>query len=276
MRVQGSDKALSAIGSNGGKGGMQRSKQIALAGAAAGLVAGPMTAIAAPLQIGDQELKIESTVVVENYPGANQTTPFGINGAGDISGSAFVDNYSGQVGFLWHKATNAFTTIEVGSIGYTSGRGLNDVGVVVGDYGIDLTIGEFAGFAFDSTTNVVATDPNHILRGVSNAGDLTGFIPQADGTVLGFRDWQGQTDTFSCFGAPFNNAESINVAGDVVGTYQTFDGFIGAFLYRNGQCSDISIPSAIYTIAWGINDRGDIVGQYAGALWGGTCFFGAF
>ena len=68
------------------------------------------------------------------------------------------------------------------------------------------------------------------------------------------------------------------MAGDVVGVYffSLTDPVAKAFLYRNGQCIDISIPGAGYTVAWGMNDRGDIVGYYFGAIWGGTCFSGAF
>jgi hypothetical protein len=242
-----------------------------------------MTAIAAPPVISTRELTIDYTVI-DNLPGADYTVPFGINTAGDVSGSAYVDGFSGSVGFLWHKATDSFTTIEVGSDGFTFGRGLNDPGVVVGDYvvgdyGPDPSAYFYAGFVFDTTTSVVATDPAFIFRGISNAGDLAGQTPgQPDGTNQALRYWQGQAETFSCFGASNTFAESINTSGDVVGVYGYYlsTGFEGAFLYRNGRCIDISIAGAASTRAWGINDRGDIVGQYWGYFEGGVCFFGAF
>jgi len=242
------------------------------------------TAIAAPPVLSNPELAIDYTVV-ENYPGADFTFPYGINTAGDVSGTAYVDGFSGSIGFLWHKATNSFTTIDLGSGGFTFGHGVSDAGVVVGDYvdgffGQDTTAYSEIGFALDTTTSVVATDPSFLFRGISNAGDLAGYTqPQADGTTQAFRYWQGHVETFSCFGAPNMFGEGINVAGDVVGIYADYSQNYspeGAFLYRNGKCSDISIPGAVSTRAWGINDRGDIVGEYWGYFGGGVCFFGAF
>lgn len=243
-----------------------------------------LTAVAAPPVLRAPELTIDYTVI-DNFPGADTTGSYGINAAGDISGTAYVDNYTGSVGFLWHKATNSFTTIEAGILHWTSAFGLNDAGVVVGDYIVELydptdpnSINLISGFIFDSVTGAVASDPVFRLRDISNSGDLTGrALTQPDGTTQAFRYWQGQVETFSCFGAPFTTGESINEAGDVVGAYVlSDDSYTGAFLYRDGQCIDISIPGAGYTVAWGMNDRGDIVGQYFGAQWGGACFSGAF
>jgi uncharacterized membrane protein len=231
------------------------------------------------------ELTIDYTVI-DNLPGADSTTPYGINAAGDVSGSALVDNYTGSVGFLWHKATNSFTTIEAGTLHYTSAHGINDAGIVVGDYIVDFfdpsdpnSVNIYNGFTFDSTTGSIASGPSFRLRDITEAGDLAGATLTApDGTTQALRYWHGQAETFSCFGAFTTIAESINVAGDVVGVYffSLTDPVAKAFLYRNGQCIDISIPGAGYTVAWGMNDRGDIVGYYFDAIWGGTCFSGAF
>ena len=113
---------------------------------------------AAPV-IAVRELSIDYTVI-DNYPGADRTTVSGLNAAGDISGTAYVDGFSGTVGFLWHKATNTFTTIDLGIFGLTSGFGLNDAGLVVGEFITDpfdrtdvpSSINLFNGFVFDSSS----------------------------------------------------------------------------------------------------------------------------
>jgi len=219
-------------------------------------------------------LNIDYTLV-QGVPGADATVPFGINADGDISGTSFVGGFSGSVGFLWHKATNSFTLIDLGSVQYNDGRGLNDSGIVVGDYAASsLSPPDLFGFIYDSTTGGVTSNASALWRGVSNDGDLAGLTPtQPDGTVLAVRNFQGHVETFSCFGSPGTVAEGVNTSGDVVGVYN-FPGFVGAFLYHDGACIDISIPGAVRTDAWGINDRGDVVGDYV--IPGPQCFFGAF
>jgi len=242
-----------------------------------------LTAAADPPLTAPANLKIDYTVF-PGYPGADQSTPYGINAAGDISGSAAVDNYSGTVGYLWHKTTNTFTTIDLSPVGITRAYKLSDAGFVVGDFITDLfdpddptSQSEFDGFVFDSATSVVATHPDLRLRDITALGDLTGTTQAAFGDpVPAFKYFQGQLEIFSCFGASFTIGEAINLQGDVVGVYVQDSGLQGAFVYRDGVCSDISVPTAWSTVAWDINDRGDVVGQYWGGTWGGNCSYGAF
>jgi probable HAF family extracellular repeat protein len=140
---------------------------------------------------------------------------------------------------------------------------------VVGEYAIaPQPTGAFVGFIYDSTTGLVTSNDQVLYRGISNAGDITGVtVPQADGSQLGYRKFQGKEETFSCFNARYTYGESINAAGDVVGVYTPRSNrFNGAFLYHDGQCIDLSVAGATYTAAWSINDNGDIVGQYARRL----------
>lgn len=220
-----------------------------------------------------------------DVPGSlsSTTVPRGINGAGNISGYASTpaspvnNGVPGSIGFIWNPSTASYSTIDIGAYEFTSAYGINDSGVVVGDYAIaPQPTGGFAGFIYDSNTGIVNTSSQIRYRGISSAGDLTGkTVPQPDGSELGYRKFQGKEETFSCFNAHYTIGESINTAGDVVGTYSLHSlsfGFTGAFLYHNGQCTDISVPGANYSAAWAINDFGDVVGQYSKRLSYGNFF----
>lgn len=221
------------------------------------------------------QLKIDLTTV-DTMPGSDQVTPFGINANGDISGTMFLSQYAASVGFLWHKASNTYTLFDPEGAQVTNGRGLNDAGVVVGDSTLDPFSGVYTGFIYDSATGTTTLYPDASLRGISNAGDLTGVVEVGSDQAVAYRLWQGHAETFSCFGAPYTFGEGINVQGDVVGIYLA-NGYEGGFLYRDGTCIDISVPGSFRTDIWGINDRGDIVGQYSGKYQGpnATCFAGA-
>jgi probable HAF family extracellular repeat protein len=236
-----------------------------------------IAALAIALPASAADLKVDYTLV-EGLQGALRTIPYGINAAGTISGTAVVQGAGGieNVGFLWHKATNSYTVIDLGSAGYTGGRGINDAGVVVGEYLESELSSQPSGFVYDSATGVTTTNPSILYRGISNAGDLAGrTLTQPDGTIQAVRVWQGYLETFSCFDAFATVAEGINVSGDVVGIFDLTNGYTGAFLYHNGECIDISIPGANVTEAWGINDRGDIVGDW-GMFSATLCQYGAF
>jgi uncharacterized membrane protein len=119
--------------------------------------------------------------------------------------------------------TFKFTTINVPGAIQTIPSGVNNSGVVVGEYQ-DKSQGWY-GYILDGKKLTKLDDPNGI-------------------------------DT-ACVGINLNGAIAI------VGNYENFDGRITGFLYQNGKFKDIPGPaSAIASYAFGTNDSGEIVGSY--------------
>ena len=115
--------------------------------------------------------------------------------------------------------------------------GLNDSGVVVGEYSVQTGTGpSISSFQYGF---------------VDNQGVFTTLAPNPDSICGGY-------------GPMCNAAWGVNNAGDVVGTYFTDDGAAHGFLYTNGNYStftELNVPGAGSTQAFGISNNGLVVGQ---------------
>jgi uncharacterized membrane protein len=119
--------------------------------------------------------------------------------------------------------TFKFTTVNVPGAIQTIPGGVNNSGVIVGEYQ-DKSQG-WHGYILNGKRLTKLDDPNG-------------------------------TDT-ACVGINLNGSIAI------VGNYGNFDGVITGFLYKNGKFTDIPGPAgATASYAYGINDSGEIVGAY--------------
>lgn len=151
-----------------------------------------------------------------DFPGALVTMPNAINDNGDIVGSyQIVQN---QVhGFLRHNGV--FTTIDYpGQSSGTSGTGINNSGIIVGNYGNSqgfvLTNGTFKNLDAPQLNSGEPIDTE--LTGISNLGWITGRVFTGD-FWRGFWFVNGEFDFLE---PPFsldNTVSGSNGHGDIVG-----------------------------------------------------------
>ena len=114
--------------------------------------------------------------------GQSRTQAEGINNRGDVVGECDFDD-----AFLVHGGV--FTVFDYPGAIETVARGINDDGLVVGSYAIDLD-GADHGFIRDVNGNFTAIDfPDALetsLSGINKHGDLVGTYIDADGRSIGF------------------------------------------------------------------------------------------
>jgi hypothetical protein len=204
-----------------------------------------------------------------DYPGAgNSTLPQKINERGDVVG-VFVDS---------NKVTRGFVRFSDGSfsapivdpndtVGFTEGRGINNSGIVVGDYaspdgsnhGFFLSGGTFTEY------DVPGAVSNSVL-GINDAGDFSGSLSYGGGIFQGYVSVGGTITSFSVPGALLTLAYEINNSNQfVVGYYIDNSGIVhGYYRDANGALHFPIDPSgSTATILFGLNDKNQVVGRYA-------------
>jgi hypothetical protein len=210
-----------------------------------------------------------------DVPGSAPNSCFypGVNSAGLVVGACGTTSGATSVGFI-RSPSGHFTTPILDPNDNQNSTGLyrpNDLGAIVGTYGLSPTIGaplhsfvlkngqfiarDLAGF---SATAARGLNNNGDLAGNVDSGSetyLTGFIARSHGGVTLFAYPDPTTSSFV--------VQSINKWGAVVGSYSTATVLTNGF-YRapNGQFTDVVFPGANFTKANGLNDCGVISGFY--------------
>ncbi len=152
----------------------------------------------------------------------------------------------------------------------TLGYGINDLGIVVGNYN-DAT-GDH-GFILENGTYTPidvalpgAQNGTTIAFGINNRRQIVGSYT-ADGVGHGFllKDGVFTALDFPASGVTQTQARGIDDRGRIVGVYNDAAGSHG-FLFDRGVFKSIDVPfaAACCTLASGINDSGEIVGAYSG------------
>ena len=155
------------------------------------------------------------------------------------------------------------------TVGFTEGRGINNSGTVVGDYGSPdandhgffLSGGTFTEY---DVPGVLSTD----VFGINDAGDFTGTFSDDDVTLQAFVSVGGTVTSFSVPGATGTLAYQINNSKQlVVGYYIDNSGILhGYYRDANGALHFPIDPSgSVQTILFGDNNRNWVVGRYADA-----------
>ncbi len=182
----------------------------------------------------------------------------------------------------------------VGSGSGTLPTGINDAGVVVGDYGsaFGFVVGPPPYPAYAAAVPPLDPPPGAGMcpicappsyGGMNNNGDIVGSY--ADGSYIrgvvaarhGFLLSHGIYTTIDFPGAYATTASGINDSGQIVGYYFTGDGREGThgFLLSGGVFTTIDFPSTgtgfrSGTYALGINNSGVVVGRHYGPELNGT------
>jgi hypothetical protein len=202
------------------------------------------------------------------------TTPWSINGNGDIAGS-FVDAAGVPHGFLRSK-TGSFISFDAPNASERTGQGtiarsVNDQDDVAGYF--YAATGVRRGFVRRKDGSFAVFDPlgsaGTVLNAINAPGDVAGnyvINDQAHG-LLGHRDGK-----FISFDPPggFNTApEWITDSGEIAGYYEDQLGVLHGFIrHKDGTFATIDVPDAIGgegkgTFPMSLNENGELVGHYS-------------
>jgi len=203
-----------------------------------------------------------------DYPGSgNSTLPQKITEKGDIVGE-FIDSTGVVRGFV-RFSDGSFSAPIVDpndTVGVTEGRGINNSGTVVGDYGTSdgnshgffLSGGTFTEFDVPGATSTA-------VLGINNPGDFTGTFTDSSGNNPAFVSVGGTITSFSVPGALATLAYMINDSKRlVVGYYVDASGILhGYYRDANGALHfPIDPTGSTTTILFGDNNRNWMVGRY--------------
>jgi uncharacterized membrane protein len=156
--------------------------------------------------------------------------------------------------------TFKFTTVRVPGALNTSVEGINNAGVIAGQY--QAGKGITRGFVRDGNKLTRIDHPNGsntVCRNINSSGVIVGNYADSSGTIRGVLYQSGSfTDIPGPAGATSSAANGINDNGLVVGSYSDSKGVVHGFLLKK-KYKTLDVPGATATVASGINIKGDIV-----------------
>src|SRR5256886_6836277 len=209
-----------------------------------------------------------------DYPGTgNLTLPQKINDRGDVVGE-FIDSSGVTRGFV-RFSDGSFSDPIVDpndTVGFTEGRGTNNLRTVCGDYlgsdGVTLHSFFLSGGTFTEYDVPGAVQTN--LLSINDAASFTGgFDPDGSGIFQGFVSVGGTLTSFSVPAAISTFAYETNNSNQlVVGYYIDSSGTLpGYFRDANGALHfPIDPLGSVGTVLFGLNDKNWVVGRYADSL----------
>jgi hypothetical protein len=203
-----------------------------------------------------------------DYPGTgNLTQPQKISDTGDIVGSYFDSNgvYRGFVRFS--DGTFSAPIVDPNdTCNFTTGRGINNSGLVCGEYGSgDCT--NYHGYFLMGNNFSQFDVPDSLstaVLGVNNVGDFAGGFFDAAGNPQAFVSIGGTITPFNVPGATFIAAYQLNSSNQVEGYYIDGSGIYHGF-WRDSDGTlhfPIDPPGSTLTLLSGNNDSNWMVGRY--------------
>ena len=216
----------------------------------------------------------DNTVTIWNYPGAAQTSLYGINNRGDIVGEFKPNLVSANVPFVrWADGTTQVLTFP--GLAGVRVYDINDERVVVGRYKDAANknrsfyatpaapLPEPLAFTFETLDIEGGTDT--LLSDIRNDGTLVGRYKDGGGISQGFVQEGTNRTVFNVTGTTATFPGGIDSFGRVAGFYrdatnpEVQHGFVRD---TNGVITTIDGPGQTFTYAWRINDAGQVNGYW--------------
>jgi probable HAF family extracellular repeat protein len=195
------------------------------------------------------------------------TDPYGINNAGQISGTYYDGSYHG---FLYSHGT--YTPLNVPGAVATYATDINDKGQIVGYYS---DASGTHGFLYSDGRYTTLNGPSAFATyayGINNRDQIVGVYSASSNQPFFLHG-----GSYSPLNPPYSDAvptgitNTSQVVGFGIGGSEGGD--IG-WVDTGGTYTPIEVPSALNTVAWGINSKGEIVGGFnCGNLKCGTSNF---
>lgn len=204
--------------------------------------------------------------------GGPPTLAFGLNGLGQVVGTAYTGTYGGggavcgngqcpvNYAFLWTAGTMTNLGVPGGGL-VSSAFGINDGGQVVGSFGYPGYFG--AGFSYFDGVLTQITDAStggSNAQAINASGQIVGSYPIGGGSYRAYRMTGGSLTDLGTLGGTNSQAYGINSTGQVVGWSQTGSGPQHAFLSDGVSMTDLGTLGGTNSQALGNNDLGYIVG----------------
>jgi probable HAF family extracellular repeat protein len=160
--------------------------------------------------------------------------------------------------------TFKYTTVNVpGAIATVLG-GINNAGVIVGQYEDKKEVVHCFMLVGSKVTTI--NHPNAVSDGcihINSAGAIVGFWKNSAAVTTGFLYQNGKfTNIPGPSGAKSSVAYGINDNGQIVGYFTDSSGKDHGFLLAGTKYTILNVPGAASTIATGINKAGNIVMYY--------------
>ncbi|GLQ99275.1 hypothetical protein [Dyella mobilis] len=202
-----------------------------------------------------------------DYPGASQTTFWGINDLDELSGQYSVGSGVAHAMVYRHGRFEPLDPSVLGTYFSASG-GPTDLGTTFGGYADETGLQH--GFQIQHGQFSTVDFPGHLNSNVDQVnlfGAIAGVYWDADGAFHGvLREGTGHDTPIDVAGARETYPLGINDEGEMVGYWDTNPAQTHGF-YRSadGQFSTIDVPGAAATVIFEINDAGQAVGYYIDA-----------
>jgi uncharacterized membrane protein len=199
----------------------------------------------------------QGTYTQIDVPGASQTQCWGINTAGDVTGS--YETASGWHGFL--LSGGIFTYIDFGTNFNTFLYAINDVGQIAGGtsspngFVYDIATQTFTDISYPGAVVSTATS-------INNAGRVAGFFALEHGIYSRNHGFVFQNNQFGVIVHP--GWDNTDVWGEAESGVLVGNGSGTSFRFRQGTFYPITIPNEPNYVAYGINSAGTaITGVYS-------------
>jgi uncharacterized membrane protein len=211
-----------------------------------------------------------NVITTFDYPGTgNSTLPQKINERGDVVG-VFIDS-SGVTRAFVRFSDGSFSAPIVDpndNVGFTEGRGINNLRTVDGDYAI--SDGTAHSFFLSNGTFTEYDVPGAVqtnLLSINDAGDFTGGVdPDGSGIFHAFFSHGRTLTSWTVPGAVLTLAYEINNSKQlVVGYFIDSSGILHGY-YRDTTGAlhfPIDPSGSVGTVLFGLNDKNLVVGRYA-------------
>jgi probable HAF family extracellular repeat protein len=147
----------------------------------------------------------------------------------------------------------------------TDSYGINNAGVIVGDY-VDAKSVQHGMMLAGKTLTTINNPKCQAITGsngisfyaINKAGVAAGWCTGTTGTLIGFTWSKGKFTAIKVPNSSGTEAIGINDNGEVVGLYVDSAGNAHGFLFANKKYTPINVKGATDTAAWGIDNAGDI------------------
>ncbi len=163
------------------------------------------------------------------------------------------------------KLNFKFTTIDVPGSLETDTYGINNAGVIVGDY-INSS-GVMHGLKLVGKKVINIDDPNGVgstvCNDINSSGEIVGSYVDSSGTTKGFRYKNRRFfDVVPPGATTFSEVDGINDKGEIAGDYIDSSSVDVGFLLKGNNYTTLNYPGSAYTLAYGINNSGWVTIQW--------------
>jgi hypothetical protein len=213
-----------------------------------------LSAARAPAQSGYSYTTID-------YPASFTSGVFGINKAGQMSGTYFGND---AVAHAFICTKGEFNRLDFPGAARTFGFSLNEAAWIVGHF--SDTDNQIHGFLYDTKKFTALDYPKAKATrayGLNQSGQIVGSYVDEQNVTHGFLHQAGKFTTVDFPGSTRTDAYGINDAGVVVGSYSDSKSVTHGFQGKPGALTSYDFPGANNTTLYGVTDSGQIVGSFS-------------